>query len=241
MGKRKTKRSSGVYKKELRNEPVKFEVNQSERELLNLQVRQQQMKQSDYLRYLLLEKAPTRIELPARSYSLTNTIRNLGRQLNQTAKKLNLNLLADETLAIETEEANLISQIDDLLVLVEEQIDSIAQVYQQERDIQIKFLLSKSELELGKDILRQQEMTFSRYMRQQITGYCEREHKSKIKELQAQLGKVNNNVGQIQVAIAEDRQSQRLVIIDPQTEYQVQNIQHKLENIGNCLLGPKQL
>ena len=243
MGKRKQKQAKGVYKRELRNEPLKFEVSQSERELLNVRVAQSSLKQSVYLRNLLLldssiqmapDKAASRRET---NKSLTETIVNLGRRLNQVAKKLNTNLMADETLAIDSDEAPLIAEIDGILELVEQRVEQICEAVNQTRDIQVKFLVTKTELETIKHRLKNQNVTLSRYLREQITGYDEREHKTKakVKEFKSQLGKLNNNVEQIIDAISQEKKQHRLVIIEPEVELQLSHVRETLNRLKNEL------
>lgn len=234
MGRRKLKQQEGVYKKELRNEPLKFEVSQREQVLLKRQIVTKQMKQSEYLRYLLLEedrKVPIKTTAKNNSYSLTETIISLGRRLNQLAKKLNQSILADETIAINNHESRIFQDIVVSLELATSRIGQISDEGRQKRNIQIKFLVTPTELAQIKIKLKSRDVTLSKYLREHITNYSESKHENKAKKFREQIGRLKNNIDQIIEVIIQEKKSNRLVIIAPEVEYQLKHIQYSIENI----------
>ena len=233
MAKRKVKNHKGIHKKELQNEPLKFLVNSHEQDLLNNQVKARKHIQSEYLRYLLLY-APHR-SIKEKECSYTETITDLGRRLNEIAKNINQAVLREETIVISTEET-IFGELEEALDNLTNHIAEIQEDKTLVRDIQIKFLVTSSQLAAAQAKLKTKKLSLSRYMRQQIVGCKDTKYKTKAREITGKIGRLNNNVDQVIKAIWPGRYAYRMTIIADETTMQILNLQQKIENLQQQLL-----
>lgn len=236
MAKRKIKNNQGKYKAELQNEPIKIMLNSHEHDLLKFQVATSDRSQSEYLRYLLLVAPDCRAIKIDDTCDLTDRINELGYRLNTIAKNINQALLADETIAIATSET-IFRDIYQNLLIVKERIPRFRTQKELVRNIQVKFLVTPTQLKIAKAKLEEKKLNLSRYLRQQITGYREVKHKNKAEEVNRAVGRLGNNINQIATAIALEEKAHRLVIVAADTKLEITTLQRSISSLQQLLLG----
>lgn len=236
MSKRKLKSHRGIYKQELQNESLKIKLNQLEHNMLVVQVNGSKYTQSEYLRYLLLD-APHRTaeETPKLASSLTSTINRLGQRLNQKAKTINKAMLSNERIEIATDETIFV----DLAEVLKLTAPKIVQIREQKclvRDIQVRFLVTPTQLEQAEAKLKLKKLRLSSYLRQQITGYRQTKYKNKADEVASAISRVVNNINQILGAIRVEESAHRLVIVSQETKLQIEMLKRQTNQLKQELM-----
>lgn len=236
MAHRQVKNSKGIYKAQLRNIQCKFLVNQHEKSLIEAESANRDIIQSEYLRDLILE-APHRTAKAQNTsgYSLMKTVVTLGRRLNILTKTIHESCLRNETIVIDTSQQQILIDINQCLEFVAARANQIAVQMHDFRNIQVKFLVTPTELEEIEAKLKQKKLKLSKYMRQQITGYREEKHKSKAIEMSRQLSRLDNNINQLYSAIITEERSHRLIIIEPQTKFAMAHLRDTINQIQEQL------
>jgi hypothetical protein len=236
MAHRQVKNSKGIYKAQLRNIQCKFLVNQHEKSLIEAESANRDIIQSEYLRDLILETPHRTAKAQNTSgYSLMETVVTLGRRLNILTKTIHESCLRNETIVIDTSQQQILIDINQCLEFVAARANQIAVQMHDFRNIQVKFLVTPTELEEIEAKLKQKELKLSKYMRQQITGYREEKHKSKAIEMSRQLSRLDNNINQLYSAIVTEERSHRLIIIEPQTKFAMAHLRDTINQIQEQL------
>lgn len=230
MAHRVKKNSVGVHKPELRNEPMKFLVSPYEEALINSQC-QTYANCSEYLRYLILEKSQyTKTITTPKTVNLIQLINKLGQQLNNITKKANISLLNREIINF-NDESDLFVEIIGILNRITDRTKVIIAQKNQERNIQIKFLVTPTELKQIKKKLKLEKKKFSAYMRQQITGYEEKEFKNKSIEISRAIGRLANNINQLLNAIRIQERTKGIVLINQETRQSIIKISQTIKEL----------
>ncbi|MGB5637192.1 MAG: hypothetical protein WBM44_16720 [Waterburya sp.] len=219
MAHRIIKKSVGVYKQELRNEPMKFLVSSYEAALINSQC-QNYVNCSEYLRELILKKQRRIKKNNHKTKSLTDIVDKIGRQLNKTTKQANISLLNGEIIDFNYDNL-LFNQIVEALNIVKNKSETIISQKNQTRNIQVKFLVTPTELKQIKKKIKRKKIKFSSYMRQQITGYDEKEHKNKAIEISRAISKLANNINQLLNAIRVQERTKGIALINPELKQSI--------------------
>ena len=236
MAHRQAKNSKGIYKAQLRNIQCKFLVNQHEKSLIEAESANRDIIQSEYLRDLILEAPRRTAKAQSTSgYSLMETLVTLGRRLNILTKTIHESCLRNETIVIDTSQQQILIDINQCLEFVAARANQIAVQMHDFRNIQVKFLVTPTELEEIEAKLKQKKLKLSKYMRQQITGYREEKHKSKAIEMSRQLSRLDNNINQLYSAIVTEERSHRLIIIEPQTKFAMAYLRDTINQIQEQL------